>query len=444
MIMDTGQVEQLISEVNSGAQMDAELLDNFIKCVAARNIELSLVERWLRAVHSNGISVADTTRLTRGMMESGAVIKWKNNDNSLVVDKHSTGGVGDKMSLILAPVLAAAGLKVPMLAGRGLGHTGGTIDKLESIPGFKCSLTPNQMQSQVDDIGCCIAAQNDSIAPADGLLYAIRDVTNTIDSVPLITASIISKKSAEGLGSLVLDVKCGKAAFMKNIPNAIDLANSMVGAAKGLGINAIAQITQMDYPIGRFVGNSLEVIGSIDVLKGAGSLDTLDIVKLQCSSLLIQSGRARDVKHSHDIFHQVIDDGSALRKFKEMCIAQGVSDEIAETIISNPREVFRKSKQITSIVAHSSGYIKDIDAMILAETSRKHGAGRFSMEDTIIPEIGFEITVTHGQKIDQGQKWLLFHHNESLDKEQLESLTNAVTISTNPVSHYNRLLMTID
>ena len=442
--MDTGQVEQLISQVDSGAQMDAELLDYFIKSVADRNIEISLVERWLRAVHSNGISEEDTTHLTKGMMESGAVIKWKNNEKSLVVDKHSTGGVGDKMSLILAPVLAACGLKVPMLAGRGLGHTGGTIDKLESIPGFNCSLTPNQMQSQVDDIGCCIAAQNDSIAPADGLLYAIRDITGTIDSVPLITASIISKKAAEGLGSLVLDVKCGKAAFMKNIQDAIILAKSMVAAAKGLGINTIAQITQMDYPIGRYVGNSLEVIGSIDVLKGVGSLDTLDIVKLQCASLLVQSGRARDVKHSHEIFHEVMNDGTALRKFKEMCIAQEVSEDIAEKLIDNPREVFRKSKHITSIVAHSSGYIIDIDAMILAETSRKHGAGRFSMEDTIIPEIGFEITVTRGQKIDQGQEWLLFHHNEFLDKEQLESLTNALTISTNPVPINCRLLMTIN
>ena len=288
--MNPSDVKHLIGQVVAGEVMDSELLESFIESVASRNVEISLVEQWLKVVHKHGISVSETTQLTKGMMLSGSIIQWE--DNSLVVDKHSTGGVGDKMSLMLAPILAACGLKVPMLAGRGLGHTGGTIDKLESIPGFDCSLTPQQMQQQVEEIGCCIAAQNSAIAPADGLLYAIRDVTGTIDSIPLITASIISKKAAEGLGSLVLDVKCGSAAFMQTLDDATELAKSMVGAAKGLGINTVAQITEMDYPIGKYVGNSLEIIGSIEVLQGKGSQDTFDLVKLQCQELLVKSGKA--------------------------------------------------------------------------------------------------------------------------------------------------------
>ena len=285
--MNSADVETLIEQVVASTQMSGELLEQFIKSVASRNVDLKLVEKWLKAIHQHGISGAETTQLTKGMMHSGEMIQWL--DNSLVVDKHSAGGVGDKMSLMLAPILAACGLKVPMLAGRGLGHTGGTIDKLESIPGFNCSLNPSEMKHQVREISCCIAAQNDAIAPADGLLYAVRDVTNTIDSVPLITASIISKKAAEGLGALVLDVKCGSAAFMQSLSDAEELATSMVEAAKGLGIKTIAQITQMDYPIGRYIGNSLEVLGSINVLKGKGSSDTLEIVLLQCEELLVMT-----------------------------------------------------------------------------------------------------------------------------------------------------------
>ena len=330
--MSPEDVKSLIFQIESSKALDGVLLDSFIDSVANHRVELPLIKQWLMAVHSNGISVNDTTRLTKGMMLSGEVINWQ--DNKLVVDKHSTGGVGDKMSLMLAPILAACGLKVPMLAGRGLGHTGGTIDKLESIPGFNCSLNPVDMKAQVEKIGCCIAAQNDAIAPADGLLYAIRDVTDTIDSVPLITASIVSKKAAEGLGSLVLDVKCGSAAFMQNMADAEQLATSLVNAARGLGINTIAQITQMDYPIGRYIGNSLEVLGSIEVLQGHGSSDTLDIVILQCKELLVMTEKVSSHDEAELLIREVIVNGSALRKFKQMCISQGVDENTAQLLIT--------------------------------------------------------------------------------------------------------------
>ena len=440
--MNPSDVKHLIGQVVAGEVMDSELLESFIESVASRNVEISLVEQWLKVVHKHGISVSETTQLTKGMMLSGSIIQWE--DNSLVVDKHSTGGVGDKMSLMLAPILAACGLKVPMLAGRGLGHTGGTIDKLESIPGFDCSLTPQQMQQQVEEIGCCIAAQNSAIAPADGLLYAIRDVTGTIDSIPLITASIISKKAAEGLGSLVLDVKCGSAAFMQTLDDATELAKSMVGAAKGLGINTVAQITEMDYPIGKYVGNSLEIIGSIEVLQGKGSQDTFDLVKLQCQELLVKSGKANSHSNAESLIQEVIDNGEALAKFQEMCIMQGVSQATAQELVNNPTDVLNSSQQITEITAKDTGFLQSIDSMTLADIARKHGAGRYSIEDEVVPEIGFEILAQRGAKINKGDTWLRFHHNEHLTDEEVAKLTDSLKLSSQKITVNSRLIHIVD
>ena len=434
-------ITTLISSVESGEMMDIEQLSVFIRGVANHSIPVEMIEKWLKAVHRNSISVEETTILTKEMMHSGAILDW--GDNQMVVDKHSTGGVGDKMSLMLAPALAACGVMVPMLAGRGLGHTGGTIDKLESIPGFNCSLNPEEMKRQVQTLGCCIAAQNDAIAPADGLLYAIRDITNTIDSIPLITASIISKKAAEGLGSLVLDVKCGSAAFMKTEENAEALAKSMVGAAKGLGINTTAQITRMDFPIGRYIGNSLEVIGSIEVLQGKGSKDTRELVVMQGSALLLQSGKVNDAEEGEKLIRQVLDNGLALSYFEKMCIAQGVNGDDARIISSNPKSILPKSKFSTAFLSSESGYVNMIDSMILAEVARKHGAGRFSLEDKIISEIGFEVLVEQGQQIQQGQEWLLFHHNQELSYEDFSRLNDSISLQVQKVGNYSRLIKTI-
>jgi len=439
--MNQHKIEDLIKSVESKQPMNLDILAQFIRDVASRSIPVTTIEKWLKAVHRNGISVEETIVLTREMMESGSILNW--DDNRLVVDKHSTGGVGDKMSLILAPALAACGLKVPMLAGRGLGHTGGTIDKLESIPGFNCLLSPQQMQKQVFEIGCCIAAQNDAIAPADGLLYAVRDVTNTIDSIPLITASIISKKAAEGLGSLVLDVKCGNAAFMKTQTDAEALARSMVGAATGLGINTTAQITQMNFPIGKYVGNSLEVLGSIEVLQGHGSSDTRELVVTQCVPLLVQSGLAANNYEAEIMVVDVLGNGRALDFFKQMCISQGVDGRVAELLVKNPKEVLKFADNATRFKATESGYVGSINSMTFAEIARKHGAGRFSIEDEIIPEIGFEILIEHGQKIAKGHDWLVFHHNEQITEDDLFKLTNSLEIANQKPEQTTRLISVI-
>jgi len=345
---------------------------------------------------------------------------------------------------MLAPALAACGLKVPMLAGRGLGHTGGTIDKLESIPGFNCNLTPQQMQDTVQKIGCCIAAQNDAIAPADGLLYAIRDVTQTIDSIPLITASIISKKAAEGLHSLVLDVKCGSAAFMKTQQDAIQLAQSMVAVASGLGIKCQAQITSMDNPIGSHIGNSLEVIESIEVLQGKGHQDTRNLVIMQASALLLLSNIVETTAEGDAMISQVLDDGSALNKFEQMCICQGVSIEIASMLCQNPRNVLPMSNTKIEMISTKTGHVSSINSLNLADVARKHGAGRFDIEDIIIPEVGFIITKNIGDKIDSGQCWMEFYYTTEPTDEEISLLNSSIMISQQEIMPQPRLITVVE
>ncbi len=417
-------------------------LSTFIKGVAERQIPVPQIEKWLKSVHQHGISVEDTTALTEGMMNSGAVLNWQGTAN--VVDKHSTGGVGDKMSLMLAPALAACGMRVPMLAGRGLGHTGGTIDKLESIPGFNCDLTPQRMQEVVAEIGCCIAAQNDSIAPADGLLYAIRDVTNTVDSIPLITASIVSKKAAEGLNALVLDVKCGKAAFMKTMHEAKELAESMVRTANGLGIRTVAQVTDMNQPIGSHIGNALEVVESIQVLQGKGTSDTRNLVVMQAGKLMELSSHCATFEEGKTRIEKVLDNGEALEKFIDMCVAQGTPLGVAQQLASDPESVLGKANKTTAIACDSSGFIQYIDAMALAEVARELGAGRFELSDNVQHDVGFVVEHSINQPIKQGQTWIHVHHNLALSNAHLEKIRDAITISTTDGEHFTRLLLTVE
>ncbi|MEL0182218.1 MAG: thymidine phosphorylase, partial [Candidatus Poseidoniales archaeon] len=312
------RIEHLVDAVRSGKAQPSGDLEQFVEGVADGSVTIEDATSWLKAVHQHGMNTEDTVVLTKSMIASGASLSW--GEGPPVVDKHSTGGVGDKMSLVLAPALAAAGCRVPMLAGRGLGHTGGTIDKLEAIPGFNCALSPEAMVEAVNAVGCCIAVQNDAIAPADGVLYAIRDVTHTIDSVPLITASIISKKAAEGLTALVLDVKTGSAAFMQTVDQARELATSMVRTAEGLGINTVAQLTTMDQPIGTHIGNALEVIGSIRVLQGGGSPDTRELVVLQGAALLCMTGVCENEDEARSKMEAVLTNGAALDRFRAMCV----------------------------------------------------------------------------------------------------------------------------
>ena len=438
----SGVVDRLCASVRKSEPMDASDLATFIGQVAARTLPVESITLWLKAVHKHGISVEDTVTLTEGMMNSGAVLKW--DSKRPIADKHSTGGVGDKMSLMLAPALAACGVEVPMLAGRGLGHTGGTIDKLESIPGFNCALDPDQMEALVNQIGCCIAAQNDSIAPADGLLYAIRDVTHTVDSIPLITASIVSKKAAEGLKALVLDVKCGHAAFMKTEEQATLLATSMVETAKGLGIETVAQITEMNEPIGTHIGNALEVIESIEVLNGKGPSDTVNLVALQGGALLNLLNLASSPQAGEQKILEALNNGEAAKKFEAMCVGQGVDAQTAKRLLAEPTAILAQPSLKTKFRAHETGWVGSIRSMALAEIARAHGAGRFHIEDTIDEAVGFIVHTAKGARIEEGDVWMEFHHNQPVTASQKDALSSALHITSHSIKPVERLIKVVE
>ena len=435
-------VNLLIDAIVNGLGQDHELLNEFVLGVASGEVTVEEATAWLKAVHKHGCSVEDTVQLTKTMIGSGSHLSW--GEGAPVVDKHSTGGVGDKMSLMLAPALAACGRRVPMLAGRGLGHTGGTIDKLESIPGFNCKLNPEEMKEAVEKIGCCIAVQNDAIAPADGVLYAIRDVTDTVDSVPLITASIVSKKAAEGLQALVLDVKCGSAAFMKTHEQAEELAKSMVRTAEGLGIKTIAQITTMEQPIGSHVGNALEIIESIKVMQGEGSVDTRNLVILQGGALLAMTEDGLSIEEGNKQIERSLNDGSALEKFRLMCIQQGVAPEIAALLVNEPQSVLAKSEHQTTVLSRQQGHIGGIDSMAAALLAKQHGAGRYALEEEVVPEIGFVFHVSKGISIDENQPLLTFHHNRELTDEEHSTLQNLIETVKESVASVERLMAIVD
>ena len=374
---------------------------------------------FLMASQINGLSTQETSDLTRAMLNVGDRMEAMQGR----VDKHSTGGVGDKMSIILAPALKAAGATVPMLAGRGLAHTGGTIDKLEAIPGFNTGLSMQEMKENP----CFISRQTEDIAPADRILYSIRDITATVPQIGLITASIISKKAAEGLEKLVLDVKCGNAAFMQTRKDAVALAKSMVATGNSLGMEVTAQVTEMDNPIGSMFGNSHEIVECIQCLKGGGPSDTMELVYSQADGLGL------------DIRAAIID-GSALNEFCEMCIRQGVvADDVAK-LIENPWDLLDKAPVETEITIQNPGYIAQIHALTIGEILCKLGAGRTGENPEIDHGIGAELLVEIGQKVSFGEPWIRFDTREKLSGEMIEAIQNSLTLSNSEISKSSRIL----
>ncbi|XP_053440092.1 thymidine phosphorylase isoform X3 [Nycticebus coucang] len=288
----------------------------------------------LMAIRLRGMDLEETSALTQALAKSGQQLKWPEAWQQQLVDKHSTGGVGDKVSLVLAPALAACGCKVPMISGRGLGHTGGTLDKLESIPGFNTIQNPEQMQVLLEQVGCCIVGQSEKLVPADGILYAARDVTATVDSLPLITASILSKKVVEGLSALVVDVKFGEAAVFPNQEQARELARVLVGVGAGLGLRVAAALTAMDKPVGRSVGHALEIEEALLCMDGAGPPDLRDLVIKLGGALLWLSGQAEAQAEGAARVAAALDKGSARDHFEQMLAGQGVDPSMARALCS--------------------------------------------------------------------------------------------------------------
>jgi pyrimidine-nucleoside phosphorylase len=351
------------------------------------------------AIFFRGMDRAETTELTRQMLLSGTTLRWR--PGSPLVDKHSTGGVGDKVSLVLAPLLACCDLRVPMISGRGLGATGGTLDKLEAIPGFRTNLSVSEMTDVCDRVGCVITGATAELAPADKKLYALRDVTATVASIPLITASILSKKLAEGLDALVLDIKWGSGAFMKRLDDARQLAESLVGVGNALGLKTTALLTDMNQPLGRMVGHAVEVQESLAALAGQGPTDLHEITLALGAELLIAAGIEKDESAARAQLSQVASSGQALERFREMVVAQS-GDPDAPLKIAPP----------TTINASTAGYVASIDAEALGRAVAALGGGRQKLGDTLDLSVGLEMLVRIGDRVDAGQPLVRMFAND--------------------------------
>lgn len=386
------------------------------------------------AVCLRGMSPRETATLTRAMLESGDVLP---RDVSLLrgaseqtprVDKHSTGGLGDKVSLILAPLLAACGVHVPMVSGRGLGLTGGTLDKLETIPGFRTGLSEQESSRVLRDVGAFIISASERIAPADRRLYALRDVTGTVESIPLITASILSKKLSASLDALVMDVKVGGAAFMKTLDDAKTLAASLESVGEQAGLPTAVVISDMDQPLGRAIGNANEVNESVEILAGRhrddSSLELVrDLTIRLCAELLVQVKVSDDLASASDRLDRALRDGSAMERFLQMVAAQGGRwDGELETVDAYP------------IHADQSGYVSRIDCTAIGSTVVAIGGGRRKLGDPIDPAVGVGIAVRIGDRVEKGQPLLeLLCHRAQRD-DYVKKLQDAVVISEHPVA----------
>ncbi|ESO89723.1 hypothetical protein LOTGIDRAFT_218516 [Lottia gigantea] len=409
-------IPQLIMKKRNKEELSKQDIQDFIDAVVQDKAEGVQIGAMLMAMLLNDLTVTETTHLTNVMMNSGDTLKWPEEWNGSLVDKHSTGGVGDKISLVLAPALAACSLKasltseikilpVPMISGRGLGHTGGTLDKVESIPGFQVAIKTDQMVDILRSVGCCIVGQTSNLCPADGVLYKSRDVTGTVDHIGLIAASIVSKKAAENVNALVLDVKAGKGAFCETVEKAHILADRMVQAGKGMNIKTSAVITDMNSPIGRMIGNALEVIEAIECLHGDGPQDINELVEQLGGQLLLSIGQVETIENGKEKIKRTLTDGTALKKFCAMCEAQGVAENFAEKLCTKGdiSHLLPKAQHKTPIKSRLSGTISTIDAMECARIAQSLGAGRTKSDDKLKNGVGLELLVKVGSEIKEGK-----------------------------------------
>jgi pyrimidine-nucleoside phosphorylase len=382
---------------------------------------------WLMATLLKGMTRAETAALTDTMLHSGEVLDFSDLP-SRKVDKHSTGGVGDKTSLVLAPLAAAGGLTVPMISGRGLGHTGGTLDKLEAIPGFNVNLPVAEFRRILETCGCAMIGQTAEIAPADRKLYALRDVTGTVESPFLICASIMSKKLAEGIDALVLDVKTGSGAFMKSEKDAAYLAELMVETGERMGKKMAALITDMDQPLGRFVGNALEVVEVVDVLRGEGPEDLRDLCLELAAWMFLLGGSVSGVEEGKKLSGKLIRSGEALEKFRKMVALQGGDARV----VDDPK-LLPQAKQKIDAVSAKAGYVTAIQCERAGTACVILGGGRERKEDSVDPAVGFVLHKKVGDPVSSGEPLCTIHYNsEALGARAKAMLLESFEIASAP------------
>lgn len=414
----------LIQRKRDGEELSSEEISFLIEGYTQNGIPDYQMAAFLMAVFFAGMTDREVSTLTDIMIASGERVDLSDIPG-LKVDKHSTGGVGDKTSLIAAPIAAAAGVMVPMISGRGLGHTGGTLDKLEAIPGFRTNLTIDEFKAQVAKLGLAFIGQTPQVAPADGKLYSLRDATATVESIPLIASSIMSKKVAVGLDALVLDVKVGSGAFMKKQVDARRLAQMMVGIGRRLDKRVTALITDMSQPLGYAVGNALEVMEVSQTLQNAGPTDLTRLSLELAARMIFLSKIAKTIEEARELAQKKLLDGGGYHKFKQVIQAQGGNPQVLDRF-----ELLPNATGVREISSPRGGYISAIDALYIGQASTMIGAGRDTKEDTIDLAVGVILEVKVGQKVEPGGVLCrIYHTKEDRLEEAAEMIEDAFRIS---------------
>jgi pyrimidine-nucleoside phosphorylase len=425
-----GGMVSLIARKRAGGELDADELGWLCRAYVAGEIPDYQIAAWLMAVCCRGMSEAETLALTRAMVGSGDTLDWSHLD-ATAVDKHSTGGVGDKTSLVLVPLMAAAGLPFVKMSGRGLGHTGGTLDKLESIPGFRVELDPSSMRAQVGRIGCALVGQSPELVPADKLLYSLRDVTATVDCMPLIAASIMSKKLAAGAPVVVLDVKFGSGAFMRTADDARELARAMVRIGTGAGRRVRAVLSPMEEPLGRAVGNALEVREAIDTLNGAGPEDLWALTEELGTHLLLMAGAEREPDSARATLRALRDGGDAARRFAALVEAQGGDPAVLREPGLLPAAAVVETLDAPEGADH---WVAGVDARTVGEAALALGAGRRAKTDTLDLGVGVRLRRKTGERVAPGEPLAEIHARSAGDARAAAALLRtAYSLQPRPV-----------
>ena len=418
---------EILSRKKLGQELTKEEIHFFVQGAAEQTIPDYQLAAMLMAIRLNGMTDRETTELTLAMRDSGEIA-----DLSAIpgikVDKHSTGGVGDTTTLVLVPLVAACGAPVAKMSGRGLGHTGGTLDKLESIPGMNVSLTIDAFIRQVRETGAAVIGQTGRLAPADKTLYALRDVTSTVDSLPLIVSSILSKKLAAGSDAIVLDVKTGSGAIMHTLEDSIALAETMVRVGTLAGKPIVALISGMDQPLGTHVGNALEVKEAIDILAGRAEGDLLTVSLTLGGHMLKLAGKAETPEQGAEKMHEAIRSGAGLRKLKEMIAAQGGDPGVCDDVTRLPQ-----AKVIRRVACGKAGYVQKMDTTALGLAAQAMGAGRMELGDALDYSVGFVLPVRIGDRVEADTPFCTLHARTEADADQAEqAIRQAVRIGDEP------------
>lgn len=421
---------EIIKQKRNGNEISHTQIKDFINGYLSEEIPDYQMSALLMAIFFNGMTESEISALVDVMLNSGKRMDFTHHAN-YVADKHSTGGVGDKVSIILGPLLAAAGIAIPMLSGRSLGHTGGTLDKLETIPGFKVDINLDDFRKQVDSIGIAMIGQTKDICPADRRMYALRDVTGTIESIPLICGSIMSKKIAEGIRGLVLDIKTGNGAFMKNIDDAHKLGDTLTKIGNAFNINTDVVYTSMNQPLGKTAGLWCEIRESIDGLKGNGPDDTMQVAFVLGAKLILQAGLSKTQSEAIALQNELISNGKAYEKFLEMVEYQGGNPQDIENYNQRHQPKFSKS-----LKAKESGYIQSMDTYKIGLATIELGCGRKKTTDAVDPTAGIEFYKKIGDKVSQGDTLLKFFNSDSSKLNPAEKLLkDSIQIGKEKVEH---------